>query len=56
MNNQADIVRDVNDQKQREKSVRRLYLAVLAVLLVCLLGLECQAATGAKVVSFYGVR
>lgn len=47
-------MRDVNDQKQRERSVRRLYGSVFAVLLVCLLGLECQAATGAKVVSFYG--
>ncbi len=45
-------MRDVNHQKQCDKDMRQLFHLALAILLLCLLGLECQAASGAKVVSF----
>lgn len=47
-------MRYVNDRKRHQRNVRRLWQLVLTVLLFGFLGLPCQAATGAKVVSFYG--
>lgn len=44
----------VSDQQQNALNKQPLHLLVLSLLLLCCVCLECQAATGAKVVSFYG--